>query len=569
MHESDPIELLPTGEPASAAPVANPDVLVVGAGPVGLALAVELARRGIPHRLIDRNTDPTTHSRALGTQARTVEVLGLMGIPESALEPAVHITAFTVLDGRESLARIEIDIRAPDRFFDGLLVMTQGDTERVLGERLTALGGRIERGVSLVGLAQNGAGIVAELQTPEGTEAARPRFVVGCDGAGSTVRRRLGLEFAGDIYPQEFLLADCRIDWERPRNEGFAWVHPGGLFATLPLPDPGYWRIVVASAVSDDASEQLSLECFARIFAERTGQSPTLTDARWMSRFRINHRMADHFSVGRVFLAGDAAHVHSPLGAQGMNTGIQDSFNLGWKLALAARGHAAPGLLDTYSEERAPVARAVVDATDRGMRLVMAANPALRWVRDRVVTRVANRQLGRAILAEAISQLSVNYRRSSLSVGERRGFDSASPRPGDRAPFAGALLLPEETPIDLGVFMAEGSWTLLLFADPARPLASASEHAALAARIVESLGDLVRPLIVLQRGAPPEPRAWSTPTLLDSRDELRARYGVEGEAVALIRPDGYIGYRAAPVRDQPLWAYLGRVFHPELLPAAG
>ncbi len=557
------------------------DVLIVGAGPVGLALAVELARRGVASRLIDADDGPASTSRALGTQARTIEVLGFMGVPPGALVPSSRVRAMIVHDGRKQVARVPLLTGRPDRSYDGLLVMAQSDTERVLLERLADLGREVERRTALVGLEQDDRGVTATLDAPDGAETVRARFVVGCDGFRSTVRRLAGIPFAGNAYPQGFALADLRIDWDVPRDEARAWLHPHGLFATLPLPEPGTWRVIADVPAPTDARDEhgiagnghhpVDLAFFQRLFAERTGdRDARLSDPTWLSTFHISRRMAERYREGRCFIAGDAAHVHSPVGGQGMNTGIQDAANLGWKLALAASGHASPGLLDSYGAERIPVARGVLDGTDLGMRLITAASPAVRRLRDFAIPRLAALPGARGMFAEQVSELGINYRRSPLSVDEagavRLPIAPGVPRAGDRAPQATFLDLPERTPDSIFDLIAGGGWTLLLLADPERPAESARALAPLAADARAHLGEYVRPFVVLPPGLPDDALTRLVPAVEDDRGEIHARYGGDGAAAILIRPDGYIGFRDAAPRPAALWSYLARVFHPDLLP---
>lgn len=562
------------------------DVLVVGAGPVGLAVAVELARRDIACRIIDANIGPATTSRALGTQARTIEVLGFMGVPPGALVPSSRIRAMIVHDGPKQVARVPLLSGRSDRTYDGLLIMAQSDTERVLLVRLAALGVGVERRTALVGLTQDARGATALLDGPDGAETVRARFVVGSDGFRSGVRRMLGIPFAGDAYPQGFALADVRIDWDVPRDEARAWLHPDGLFAALPLPEPGTWRLIadvparepvaatpVVHGITGEGSggPAIDLGFFQRLFVDRTGnRDATLSDPTWLSNFRISRRMAERYRDGRCFIAGDAAHVHSPVGGQGLNTGIQDAANLGWKLALAANGHAAPGLLDTYGAERMPIARGVLEGTDLGMRMITAANPAVRRLRDLALPRLAALPGARGMFAEQVSELGVNYRRSPLSVDAigavRLPIVPGVPRAGDRAPQATFLALPQRTPGSIFDLIAAGGWTLLLLADPARAVESARTLAPLAIEARAHLGDYVRPFVVLPPGLPEDARPRLVSALEDDRGEVRARYGAGGAAAILIRPDGYVGFRDANPRQAALWSYLARVFHPDLLP---
>src|SRR5687767_11212848 len=366
-----------------------PIALVVGAGPTGLTLAVELARRGVAFRIIDREVERTKTSRAIGTQARTVEVFRVMGIPESALEPAARPRALRFAERDRTLARIPFGDGRPGAP-PWLISMDESDTERVLEQRLEQLGGRVERSTELLGFRVGGERVIATLRGPGGTSELEARFLVGADGAHSTVRREAGIGFAGAAYPERFLLADLDLEWDLPHDEGHIWIGDDGLVAAVPLPGERRYRVIVPLSPSYAAKEYESEAEIAAeaetLLGQRTGVTlRRIGDPSWASAFRIQRRQADRYRRGPVFLAGDAAHVHSPVGGQGMNTGIQDAFNLGWKLALAVRGVAAPGLLDTYQTERHPIARSVLLGTDLGTRLVLARNPLMEAFREYVI----------------------------------------------------------------------------------------------------------------------------------------------------------------------------------------
>src|SRR5215210_3762104 len=372
----------------------SPITLIVGAGPTGLTLAVELARRGVPFRIIDREPERTRTSRAIGTQARTVEVFRLLGIPETALEPAARPRALRFAERDRTLARIPFGDGFPSAS-PRLISMDESDTERVLERRLEQLGGRVERSTQLLGFQVHGDRVTATLKGPDGTSEIESRFLVGADGAHSTVRHEAGIGFAGAAYPERFLLADLDLEWELPHDEGHIWIGDDGLVAAVPLPGERRYRVIVplpsAYAAKEYHSEAEIAAEAETLLGQRTGVPlRRVGNPVWASAFRIQRRQADRYRLGPVFLAGDAAHVHSPVGGQGMNTGIQDAFNLGWKLALAARDQAAPGLLDTYQAERHPIARGVLRGTHLGTRLFLAQNPLMRAVREHVVPAVVN-----------------------------------------------------------------------------------------------------------------------------------------------------------------------------------
>jgi 2-polyprenyl-6-methoxyphenol hydroxylase-like FAD-dependent oxidoreductase len=542
-------------------------VLIVGAGPTGLTLAIELTRRNIPFQLIDRDARRAETSRAIGTQARTVEVFHIMGIPEAALQPAVWPRALRLAERERTLARIPFD-PAPGSE-PRLLSMMESDTERVLEERLVQLGGRIEQSTELTAFRIEGDRVVATLAGPDGEAQVEARYLVGTDGANSTVRRLAGIEFAGSSYPERFLLADIDIDWELSHDEGHVWIGNDDLVAVIPLPGEHRYRIIAPLPPEEGAQDYESEAAIAAaaetLLRQRSGVAlRRIGDPVWASAFRIHRRQAARYREGPVFLAGDAAHVHSPVGGQGMNTGIQDAFNLGWKLALAVRGIAAPGLLDTYQSERRPIARGVLLGTHLGTRLVLARNPLMEAIREYVIPAAVSVPLIRRRVLAVISQLGIGYRDSPLSVGAEAKSQwshlrhDAGIRPGERVPDA--LLTDAVSGEDGSLFeLISRGWTLLLFpgANPAPPRIAAVD--ALARLVRDTVGDEVQSYIVLDRRSAPESE-WDSAALLDPTGEAARLFSPNQGTVALIRPDGYLGYRG--IVDQPgeLVSYLARVF---------
>jgi 2-polyprenyl-6-methoxyphenol hydroxylase-like FAD-dependent oxidoreductase len=549
---------------------AHTPVLIVGAGPTGLTLAIELARRGIAFRLIDREAEPPATSRAIGTQPRTVEVFRLMGIPVAALEPAVRPRALRFAERDRTLARIDFAAR-PAGSAPGLLVMDESDTERVLARRLEQLGERVERGVALRGFRVEENRVVATLDGPVGESIVTGTFLVGADGAHSLVRREAGIAFSGSAYPERFILADLDLDWALPHDEGHVWIGDDGLVAAVPLPGPRRYRLIVplppGEAVADDTSEEDLAGRAETLLRQRTGVAlRRIGEPIWASAFRIARRQAARYRQGPIFLAGDAAHVHSPVGGQGMNTGIQDAFNLGWKLALAVRGEAAPGLLDTYQEERYPVGQAVLRGTDLGTRLVLARNPVARAFRERVIPVAAGLAPVRDRLLAAISQLAVNYRDSPVSVDadantrdEARGWFRRPPaglQAGDRVSDIPLLDAGTGGAISLFDLIAQG-WILLLFPGDDGGLDAIAMLESLAREAREMVGGAVHPYLV---SSVPTSHETVTAALVDPIGEASRAFGARDGLVALVRPDGYLGYRGRPDQPLELASYLARIF---------
>jgi 2-polyprenyl-6-methoxyphenol hydroxylase-like FAD-dependent oxidoreductase len=538
-------------------------ILIIGAGPTGLTLAIELARRDVPFRIIDRALAPPATSRALGTQPRTVEVFQIMGIPRSALQPAAPLRAFRLRERGRTVARVAFG--AGTREPSPPIVMNEAETERVLTERLAQLGGHVERGVALQAFRYDDDGIVATLTTPSGVAEARAHFLAGCDGAGSLVRRQAGIDFSGASYPEQFLLADLDLAWDVPHDEGTIWLGAEeGIAAAIPLPGERRWRIIVAASPSSSGVTEAEAATRAEeILRQRAGiPLRRIGEPIWGSAFHIHRRLAGRYRAGPVFLAGDAAHVHSPVGGQGMNTGIQDAFNLGWKLALAARVQAAPGLLDTYERERRPVARSVLRATDLGQRLMFGANPAARAIRDTVLpAAIALPPLRERVLA-AVSELHIAYLDSPLSddadgAGARRllpswGHDVL--RAGERTPDL-ALRAADGSPVALLDLFARG-WTLLLVAS-ATGQETIGCLGEIARQTADTAGEAIQRVLVVP--STPE-RSIDARVIIDPGNVAAGAFGSGDGLVALVRPDGYLGFRGRPEQRAELATYLARVF---------
>jgi len=537
----------------------EPDVVIVGAGPTGLTLGIELARRNVPFLLIERDVIPPSTSRAIGLQTRTAEMLSIMGIPRRALQPSVQPRALCLEEGSRTLACISFGAGSPDGVT--LTIIDETDTERILQTRLETLGGAVERGTELLGYQIDGDGIAATLRDATGEREVRARYLVGADGAHSLVRRVAGIPFEGSAYPEQFILADLDIDWAMPHDSGHVWIRGEQLAAVLPLPAAQRFRVILPLAsdmvLPANPTEAQIGDMAIRLLRERTGVPLQVQGApAWASAFRVSRRQAARYREGPVFLAGDAAHVHSPVGGQGMNTGIQDACNLGWKLALAARGQAAPGLLDTYAAERAPIAHDLLRNTDLATRAVLSQNDLMREVRRHLIPVLAGSPRVRQRLMPIVGQLNVNYRGAFLAVDagsvRRRGAGLLA---GDRVPDQG-LQSVADTPVRLYDLIAHG-WTLLLFAGADATPERASALLKLAAASQAVVGEAVQRVRIMPGRA--EEVAGLT-TLLDAQGQVTTRFGASAGLAALIRPDGYLGYRGALEDAGALTSYLARVF---------
>jgi 2-polyprenyl-6-methoxyphenol hydroxylase-like FAD-dependent oxidoreductase len=509
----------------------NP-VLIVGAGPVGLTLALNLARHGVRPRIIDRAPSPSPHCRAIGVTPRTLEVWESLGVANDMIDEGLWLTGTrSILNGGPAEEFLNPPLGLPF----GPLGIPQYSTERVLTRHLARFGIEIERGVELVGLEQlDGRSSVTLSNTDRQQHTESFRYVIGCDGAHSAVRRQVGIAFEGEAYPWSFMLGDVKVEWDLPYGMALRslQVNAGGppdMFIAIPLPESGRYR--VSMLASANAARGTGTE--HGIQAELPGPSlsdlqatadallpdkPVLSDLRWSSVFRISMRLAARYRMGNVFLAGDAAHIHPPTGGQGMNTGIQDAHNLAWRLAHVLIGKMHESQLDGYEAERRPVGLAVVAST-----------------------RQASEKLGRQpMTAEsrlADAQVLISYRDSGWEHETATG--AAGPAAGDRAPDVNGLV-PEGMGCPVRLFeLFDGIKHVLLLhlatADE-NQLAQLSKHAL-------KLRDQVRMIVISPV------HIASRPHVRMVRDEggaFAAAYGSEARAFS-VRPDGYIGWRARDV----------------------
>ncbi len=382
-------------EPKLSYAAFDADVVIVGAGPTGLTLAAALAQRGVQVRVIDRLSAGDNTSRAAVVHARTLEVLEPLGVTPTLIARGVQARRFTIRDRDRVLVPIGFQ-HLPTRYPYTLMV-SQAVTEQVLLDRFEQLGGRVQRPRTLVGLTQDESGATVTLD--DGSRL-RARYVVGCDGMHSAVRERTGIHFAGGSYGESFVLADVHLGGSVPSDEVRLYFSPAGMLVVAPLPD-GVHRIV---APVEQAPEQPDAAYLQQLLDARGPQAERaqVRDVLWGSRFRVHHRVADAYRAGRVFLAGDAAHVHSPAGGQGMNAGILDAMSLAGALQEALAGR--PSALDAYGAQRRPAAQQVVAFADVLTRLA-TVRPGLRLLRNALLGTLARLPAFRARLAWRLSGL--------------------------------------------------------------------------------------------------------------------------------------------------------------------
>ncbi|MGV9678167.1 FAD-dependent monooxygenase [Nocardia sp. NPDC003482] len=381
---------------------ATASVVIVGAGPAGLTAATALADAGVDAVVLDRLAEGANTSRAAVVHARTMEVLQEFGIAEELHELGIEVPRFVLHDGAERLATVSFaDLPTA---FPYTLMVGQETTEAVLLARLRKAGGDVHRPYQVTAVTTDETGATVEYTDAAGTSGRiRADYVIGTDGMHSLVREQAGIGFTGSTYPESFVLADVRMTWPAPRDEVSLHLSPEGVTVVAPLPDETGDRYRVVATVAE-APEHPTRDQIQTLLDARCSGA-TVHEVLWSSRFRVHHRVADHYRAGRVFLAGDAAHVHSPAGGQGMNTGIQDAALLGSLLSQVLRANAPTTLLDDYEPRRRPIALGVVTFTDRMTRMATLRPRPARTLRNTLIRTATRIPLIRHKLAYQLSEL--------------------------------------------------------------------------------------------------------------------------------------------------------------------
>lgn len=505
-------------------------ILIVGAGPVGLAAALTLSRFEIPLRIIDRNEAPTTLSKALVLWRRSLINLDPAIPYEHWLSQGLVPKGLHFFD--QGAYHATMTLENSDHVLPPGLLIPQSNVEATLIEVLTKRGVVIERQTALESFERRDDHVVCQLTTPQGKETVETPYLFGCDGAHSAVRHGLGLDFAGESIAQRWLLGDIEVKVEdgvnphaphdeRERTLGHGWLYStnsdNGSLQLFPISDTRYRIFVEAGMAGPETPRQdPTIDDLQAALVERTRLQWKITDAYWLADFRINERQVSNYAHGNVFLAGDAAHVHSPAGGQGMNTGIQDAVNLAWKLALVTQGKAEPALLQTYQEERHPVAARVIKISGRAMRMTMNTNRLTRGVQDVIQSIITHIPAVRKMVTGILAEDDVNYLHSSLA-GESEG----KIKPGETFP---------DVPIEIDG-QTVSSIRLL------RP---------------EKCGVFYTLLLMPQA----DPAAWPTGPMLqqrrlghdflDPQNHFRNTFALQPESAVLVRPDGVIAAEGSP-----------------------
>ncbi|MEQ9618157.1 MAG: FAD-dependent monooxygenase [Deltaproteobacteria bacterium] len=544
------------------------DVLVVGAGPTGLTMACELARHGITPRIIDKAPVPSDKSKAFGIHARTLELFDNMGIADAVLGQGNISNGFDMYDQGKPLASVVFDtLESKYPFF---LILAQSDTERILTGRLRSYGIEIEREKELVSIESADDKPAARIRLKDGSEEIiECAYVSGCDGAHSSTRHILNFDFKGAPYPNYWLLADCNLDWTYPLHHLSIFIHPAGVTAYFPLySDRGRLMFELPDSPIEEDMPEPTIEDVRRLMNERGIDYKSVTDPNWLAYFRLHHRMVDKYAEGRIFLSGDAAHIHSPLGGQGMNTGIQDACNLAWKLALVLKGKSPESLTESYNIERRRVGEGVVGLTDMATRMVGIHNPVLSTIRNKMIGVLSGLDAVQKKVLNTLSQIEVHYKGSPI-VAERwyqpdaiEGFHDYRHdlTAGERVKDYPLLSLDQKESVRLYDLLRGAEHELLLFTGADPEDMEFDELRKIHSTVDAGFKGLIETHLILgSKGVPPDFRelssVWGDKDLVMHRD-----FGAVNACLYLIRPDGYIAFRNQPASESDLTEYLATIF---------
>jgi len=514
------------------------EVLIVGAGPTGLMLANQLARRGVPAHIIDRHSGPSLQTRALGVQARTLEIYSKLGIVDRALELGKRATGANLWAEGRKTAHVPLGEAGRSATpYPYILILGQDDNERIMGDRLRASGTTVQWNTELVDLAQQADHATATLKLPDGTSRTiTAAWVAGCDGAHSAVRELSAITFPGAPYEHVFYVADTEVTGTMVADEVNVYLWQAGFHLFFPMRGKDHWRIVGILPAGLRDTRDVKFEDVIPSLRSEAGAALSIKSCSWFSTYRIAHRAASRFRAGRCFVLGDAAHIHSPVGAQGMNTGLQDAYNLGWKLALVGKGQAGVALLDSYEQERLPIAQRLLDTTDRAFRVVVSDSALAGVLRSKVIARIAAFLMSfekiQRFAFRTVSQTGIHYRSSRLS--QSLDVKGNSPRAGDRFPWL-QLKLSAGGPVDdLYRKLDDAGLDLFVFGQPSPREAMPDE------------GGLLRIHVVPADAA---------------NDAELARAKISQPSFYLVRPDGYIGLCGAGIHREAIARYLSERLH--------
>ena len=510
----------------------NTDVIIIGAGPTGLSLACQLTRYGIDFVVVEKNESFTPFSKAIGVQARTLEIYDQLGLAQPAIEEGEIAKMIRLIEGGEVRGEMHLSNFGKDLSqFPYMLMLEQSKNEELLYKYLRSKERDVLWRTELESFTQDENGVTARIKTAGGeSQTVHGKYLVGCDGASSPVRKGLGLTFEGSTFERLFYVADARVDWELPHDSLHVCLAREVFTAFFPMKGENRYRIIgtFPESKNEEQAEVLYEEIEQQI-KDEAKLSLEISDVRWFSLYKVHSRRVNKFSNGRCFLAGDSAHIHSPAGAQGMNTGIGDAYNLAWKLALVVKGVAAESILDTYNEERLANAQRLLESTDRIFEFAAGSNWLMAFVRTTIFPAVAgyvtNIEPIRKRLFPLISQIGINYRDHTLSYHTEDESDEV--QAGDRLPY---FLLNGRSIFDQ---LKEPKFHLLVFSN--------GEHESLCEEFAREFGHVAACQVVP----------------IDAR--VREIFEKENDFIVLLRPDNHIAFISSEISLDAVRDYLDRI----------
>ncbi len=567
-------------------------ILIVGAGPTGLTAALELARRGIRCRIIDTAPSPTKYSKAIGIQARKLELFEKIGVADRLVAEGHPMRGVSVFSHQQPIIQVDL-ARHIHSSYDYILLLPQNRIEQILIERLALYAVTVERNITLTDFTSREDGVEVSLRHMDGQEEQLVAgWLLGCDGAHSTVRHKLDLAFTGSAFEQDFALADVRLEgWNIPLDRASVFLQRGNLIAYFPLPEERF-RLIIGYKSHTALDGEVTLAEVQRAIDACGPAGVRALDPVWLTRFHVNQRKVKFYSRGRVFLLGDAAHIHSPIGGQGMNTGIQDAFNLAWKLALVSAGQARRSLLTSYDTERNPVGSALLEATNRFTSIVLLHDPITVTARDTIASLVSPVEFVQQLAAGAVSELTINYRVSPYVQEYRqdiRGklvelFPELTPHQpgihaGDRAPDGQVSFLHKTESKRNNLHVVNGPVTeeyvptitstrlfdiyrstlhILLIMPGQQPFSHRLRWQEIFNWMHRQYRGIIEAYVLLPGGVRLlEPVDIPGERILSDREGgLYKTFGIPTDGLVLVRPDGYIGLLSQSLSVKYLQEYL-------------
>ena len=520
------------------------DVLIIGAGPTGLMLANQLGRRGIRVIIVDKNSGPAQQTSAMAVHARTLEIYSKLGIAEQALALGCRGNGANIWAGGKRMARIPLgDIGKTVSPFPFVLMLGQDDNERILGQHLNQLSITVQWNTELIALNQMADGVHATLKLPDGSQRnISAAYMAGCDGGHSAVREFCGIKFPGAPYEHVFFVADTEAIGNMVPDELNVYLWRDGFHLFFPMVGKDRWRVIGILPERLRHNDDVAFSALSPAIQQEVGANLEFKACNWFSTYRISHRAAEKFRDQRCFLLGDAGHIHSPMGGQGMNTGLQDAYNLAWKLAFVLTGQASEKLLDTYEAERLPVAQTLLRTTDRAFNMLVSNHWLAGIFRTRILAKAAAFAMRfervKQLAFRTVSQTGIHYRESPLSqtLAEHSSNAPNAPKAGDRFPWL-QLRFQTDGPVeDIFQKMDDLHFHLIVI----------GQHAP---ETIHMLNDWIITHVI-----PEDPHNAQVLASVGI-----ARMGIADAAFYLVRPDGHIGLAGGHLAMSAIEAYLSRL----------